>query len=289
MQDFFCGAILKPLELVNLWDMIKISLGRISAIGSLLAEFESKTLAAINLSALVSAEPLGATRLADTKHDKLNVETLTILLTAAKDQTTEIGLDGTRRFIEVIINDLDKITLSNLQDNLKKTQRIMEGELREQYVLQISNDAAWWYDNGQSFGLEVLNAFPSSEEDIIEAGNCYAFDRSTACVFHAMRVLEYGLGALAKDVGLTFDIQNWHTIIEQIESEIKAQGKAKKSTVKDERLQFLSEAAKEFTYFKDGWRNHVTHKKRSYDTSQAYSVLTHVRLFMMHLSTQLTE
>jgi hypothetical protein len=51
----------------------------------------------------------------------------------------------------------------------------------------------------------------------------------------------------------------------------------------------LSEAAKEFFYFKDGWRNHVSHAKDKYDGPQAFSVLNHTSAFMKHLSMGLSE
>jgi hypothetical protein len=54
-------------------------------------------------------------------------------------------------------------------------------------------------------------------------------------------------------------------------------------------MQFLSEAAKEFFYFKDGWRNYVAHGRAAYDEHQALGVLEHTRSFMNHLATRLSE
>jgi hypothetical protein len=108
-----------------------------------------------------------------------------------------------------------------------------------------------------------------------------------------MRALEHGLRALATDVGLTFDVQNWQNIINEIDAQI---GEWRKSGIpgmdkpaKDARLQFLSEAAKEFAYFKDGWRNYVAHAKVPYTPHQAHTVLTHVADFIERLSDQLAE
>lgn len=105
-----------------------------------------------------------------------------------------------------------------------------------------------------------------------------------------MRVLEHGLRALAKDVGKAFDVQNWQNIIDQIESEIRTQGKTLPvGPAKSERLRFLSEAAKEFSFFKDGWRNYVSHGRAAYDEHQARMVMDHVRTFMNGLSALLSE
>ena len=105
-----------------------------------------------------------------------------------------------------------------------------------------------------------------------------------------MRVLEHGLRALAIELNKTFDVQNWQNIINEMECEIKSRGKSlPKGAAKNEHLQFLSEAAKEFMYFKDGWRNYVSHARGVYDEHQARSVLEHVRAFMNVLSSRLYE
>jgi hypothetical protein len=49
-------------------------------------------------------------------------------------------------------------------------------------------------------------------------------------------------------------------------------------------LNFLSTAAKEFTYFREAWRNHVAHGRANYDDNDAMKVLTHVREFMSILA-----
>lgn len=136
----------------------------------------------------------------------------------------------------------------------------------------------------------AIAAFPDIRVDVFSAVDCYALQHSTACVFHCMRVLEHGLGTLADNVGLIFDVQQWNTIIEQIEAKI---GELKKTLPrgleKNDRMQFLSEAAKEFFYFKDGWRNYVSHNRITYDEYRAGSALEHTRSFMNHLASQFSE
>jgi hypothetical protein len=135
----------------------------------------------------------------------------------------------------------------------------------------------------------VILAFPSSEPDIFSATDCYGLGHNTAAVFHCMRVLEHGLSAMASDVGLNFNIQQWHNIIEQIEGKIAEQRKTlPRGLEKNERLQFLSEVAKEFFYFKDGWRNYVSHNRGRYDEHQALSILEHTRSFMCNLASRLS-
>jgi hypothetical protein len=58
---------------------------------------------------------------------------------------------------------------------------------------------------------------------------------------------------------------------------------------KDKKLEFLSRAASEIGYFKDGWRNYVNHNRRPYDVNEARGVYAHVGAFMSVLSEQLSE
>jgi HEPN domain-containing protein len=169
-------------------------------------------------------------------------------------------------------------------------RNIIKDGLRDRLFMFVPKDQAPWYEKENGFGMKVTKAFPSAIEDIKEAGTCYATGRYNACVFHLMRVLEHGLRALATEVCLDFDQQQWHTIINQIISVInKGSEKLKQGSKKTKRLQFLSEAAIEFRYFKDAWRNHVSHNRANFDQPEALMILNHIKSFMVHLSTQLSE
>lgn len=136
----------------------------------------------------------------------------------------------------------------------------------------------------------VITAFPSATHDAFSATDCYAMGHYTASVFHCMRVLEHGLAALAEHLGLVFDVQQWNTIIEQIEAKIAEQRRTMpRGMEKNARLQFLSEAAKEFFHFKDGWRNYVSHNRGHYDQYSSAGILEHTRTFMQHLASRLGE
>jgi hypothetical protein len=181
-----------------------------------------------------------------------------------------------------------------LEFDLEQLYWRVQDEMSKILVMRIPKDRSEFFEQIQAFGPEVAASFPSASYDVEEAGNCYATDRNTACVFHAMRVLEIGLRVLANDLNVVFptpiELQNWNTIIEKIESTIRDQEKQlPKGTQKSEKMQFYSEAAKEFRYFKDAWRNHVAHSREKYGETEALRVLSHVRDFMQHLATRLKE
>jgi hypothetical protein len=192
--------------------------------------------------------------------------------------------------IQYLWNHSNTWTGKEMAARLKDFRSKLEQELNDRFFLYLNASEAKLFENERPFGEEVWTAFPSAQFDAREAAQSLAVGRHTACVFHCMRVLEHGLRALAKDVQKTFDQQQWHNIIEEIESEIRSIAKTgPKTAEKDERLQWLSEAAKEFFYFKDGWRNYVAHGRSRYDGPQATSALEHVRVFMRHLAIKLSE
>lgn len=179
---------------------------------------------------------------------------------------------------------------SGLWSNSTGLRDAITTELRQYFYYQYPKEKAAVLRTWKEDWKAAVAAFPSIEWNAYRATDCYGLQHNDACVFYCMRVLEVGLKAVAADVGLIFELQQWHNIIDQIESKISDERRSlPKGTARNERLQFLSEAAKEFFYFKEGWRNHVSHNRADYDEYQAISVLTHVRAFMNHLASNLSE
>lgn len=163
-------------------------------------------------------------------------------------------------------------------------------ELEERLFLYLPTDAAPYYQSNKLLSSTARSAFPRMAQEVRSAGTAYAVGLPTASIFHCMRAVEFGIGALARELGLVWGKEQWHSIIEKIESKIEAERRSlPKGTDRDNRLKFLSEVAKEFYYFKDGWRNYVAHNKINYDAPQAMEVMNHVRAFAEKLATELSE
>ena len=207
----------------------------------------------------------------------------------------DMGLDYTSLLVGSMKIDLESSdhTTSDFSRALKELFRRVDHESLSIAFVIIPKKKTEYYEKIDLFGPQVSANFPASTYDIEESGNCYALGRHTACVFHLMRVLEKGLHALAKELGIAFptpiELENWQNIIEKIESEIRKLNQLPKGQAKSEDLQFYSEAAKEFRYFKDAWRNHVSHSREKYDERQARRILEHVKDFMEHIATRVKE
>jgi hypothetical protein len=218
------------------------------------------------------------------------------LLGLGTAQSGRLELEATYNRIErvmILLRAPHPIKHEQIANELKIVKETADDELRYRYFYYYPIAKAKKLRAFEGEWSESNASFPLARESALNATDCYAIGQSDACVFHCMHVLESGLRVLARNVGLTFDTQQWKNIIDEIETKIGTMrdngihGVTKAE--KDKRLQFLSEAAKEFFYFKDGWRNFVAHGRDKYDEHKALSVLEHTRAFMNHLASQLSE
>ena len=144
----------------------------------------------------------------------------------------------------------------------------------------------------QLFGAEVAAAFPSAAEDIEEAGNCLAFGRGTACVFHLMRVLERGLRSLAEalnDPNLNPQRNpSWDSVLKKCEAEQRKPIADRAAGWRSDD-KFFSEVHATLRAVKDGWRNPSLHVERNYSPEQAFELFVATRSFMRRLATKIHE
>lgn len=142
-----------------------------------------------------------------------------------------------------------------------------------------------YLDHRAWFGETTIDRFPRIDGDVRDACQCYAFGQWTATVFHSMRILERGLHVLGNRYGVKWpEEKDWGAIIDLITKAIKSAGGSGGDPKKARILQADSEAAAQFHFIKNAWRNHVAHSKKDYDEQAAEQVLVHVRDFMRALA-----
>lgn len=180
----------------------------------------------------------------------------------------------------------ESVLHANLEAIIKGVQNNLD--LRK-FMYMPSEQAAYW-DRADLFGYEFLSCFPTNAVvEMREAGNCFAAGRHTACVFHCIRVAEYGLRLLAKtlrvkiiDKGRTVPLEygDWNKVIDAIRNKIKTLRQQPSGGRKEKLLQFYSASADHCEYMKDIIRNEVSHARRTYDKQEALAVINRVRDFV---------
>ena len=138
----------------------------------------------------------------------------------------------------------------------------------------------WTYEAGRIAGDEItkmvnaLAAFPDAIYEATEAGNCLAYERFTACVYHLMRTAEFGLIAMAQTAGVSQEKINkgWDWCIQGIESKVKEIGSTKPVADWQSQVKNYSETCAWLTTIQKGWRNPVSHVPRTYSEDTAKSM-----------------
>ena len=131
---------------------------------------------------------------------------------------------------------------------------------------------------------EIERAFPSTIPEFERAGRCFAYDEPTACVFHLMRVLDYGLKSLAVNLGTTYDSQSWQTVGNYIETRMREKYQTKTEEWKKSEPLY-AEALTDIQAIGKSHRNPSLHRiDKTYDDREAYHLITIVEGFMRHLA-----
>ncbi|HEX6858594.1 MAG TPA: hypothetical protein VF138_00120 [Caulobacteraceae bacterium] len=159
-------------------------------------------------------------------------------------------------------------------------------EFKAKPVFILGGSAQRYFNGYRELFKASLVQFPTTEADAEEACKCMAFERHTAAVCHCMRILEAGLDALQAAVQVERPKENWGGIIDQIEKKI---GTIRKQSAGAADEQWYSEAATQFTFFKNAWRNYAAHRHSSYNGEKAEEILNATRAFMGHLATRLND
>jgi len=166
----------------------------------------------------------------------------------------------------------------------------IENNLNARKFMFMPVDHASYWNNPEIFGRYFVLSFPEAASfEMLEVGKCFAAARGTACVFHCMRVAEYGLRKLARRLRVTIgdhgkkcplEYGDWNKVIIAIRNKITKIRQHPAGAKRERSLQFYSSVADQCEYLKDIWRNEVMHARRFYSKSETLGVINRVRDFI---------
>lgn len=261
----------QPGRLVSLWDMLKTEVHDILELGVELRDFATT----LDLATETPSMPVTDDERADLK------DTLLRLAKTAE----KLELPQSHYMLRQASRSLPKTG-----EALEMLGNLIHNELKSCLFLHVPVHRARFFD--MQTPDWVTGAFPSVGSDLVQAGNAFVAGLHVATVFHLMRVLEIGLRALALDIGATtskpLDQMDWGSIISKIEEEIKVRATGGRGG-KDPKLEFYTRVALSFRFFKDSWRNYVSHMRGPCSENQASDLLSQVPAFMADLSAEIHE
>lgn len=189
-----------------------------------------------------------------------------------------------------------------VQHDLRVLRESLEHGLDTRVFMYMPDRHAEFYDQHKLFGESVATKFPEANKEIILAGNCYAIESYTACVFHLTRAVEIAARVMVSKLQVVSEIKKqggqcipvelatWEDLIAALQKGvIKKQAKISTSVRRKNLYEFYNHAVSQFRSFKDAWRNKVSHKRKTYLAGEAKDIMDNVRQFMVHISAELCE
>src|SRR5262245_49066444 len=211
-------------------------------------------------------------------------------LAAMQEQATVLQCIVTSKTVERCIAALDGDDFTG-KDVLKHFDHIglnLEDELGVTTVVVLESKFAQYHaTTAPLFGDTVFKLFPSISDEISASGRCLAFGCGTAAAFHLMRVMEVGLRAVGRSLGIT-DGKNWGDYLSRLNARI-SQNKAKRPRGWTNDEPFFEDIIGDLTAVKTAWRNPTIHTVKPFDQNQAEILFVAVRSFMQRLATRFDE
>lgn len=189
----------------------------------------------------------------------------------------KLGLKVSMASADEFIALADGMRVKELTRSLRQMESTIRNEMKSHKFFWL--DAPWFYDQRQPFGARVAVWFPELQYDITEAGNCIAFDRATAAVFHLMRVMEVGVQRFGSGLGVPLTNELcWQKILDSVSPAIKARRAKNAETIA------ISEVASHLYNVKVAWRNPTMHPTSKYGLEEAKDIYQNVKTFMGSLA-----
>lgn len=200
-----------------------------------------------------------------------------------------LGLDSTlaqiKRLKAVFLDteNQHQVNIATLSRDIIEVQVRLADELEARMLFLLNPEEARYFIDSQ-FAPQVTKRFPDAVFDMNEAGKCYATERPTACVFHLMRVTEFGLHAIGRLLGITDQRPNWEPIIAKIDAELKAPYEKRQFKGSTD---LLANISTHLHAVKVAWRNRAMHVETKHTTEEAREIYGATRGLMRYLAENL--
>jgi len=196
-----------------------------------------------------------------------------------------LGLDATLAQIDRVENIVgsDSINVDILANAIMEVNSRMTDELDARHLYGVDSVRAAYISSNQ-FSRMVGERFPDAIADMDEAARCYAFERPTACIYHLMRVTEYGIKGVADLLGIADHNPSWEPIIRKIDAELKADYENRHFKGNQD---FLANASTHLHAVKVAWRNKAMHVEKINTMEHAKEIYDATCGFMRYVAENL--
>jgi hypothetical protein len=249
----------------------------------------------VNATAIMSAAHviLGFTKGGDEPFEEKDRKELKECVVKFQEETVFLGLPMTAKVATRFLEATDSKDPQELSDLLGQIESRFFDEAGSLPLFYVHQDALKYYNKTDLFGEQFKANFPRANAEVIEAGNCFAFDRFSAAVFHLTRAMEIVLHVLFVELGMSSRIWSstkWSKLLDRIKGKIE---KNNRTLANDPRWQsdkaFYENAHAFLAAVRIPIRNATIHVETVYDEAGAENVFGAVKIFMRHIVTKLKE
>lgn len=178
----------------------------------------------------------------------------------------------------------------------KALRQQLDEELNRRLVFYVGQQHGEYFTSMDDDWGAAFLGFPSIRSEVERGLKCFAFEQHTATVFHLMRVAEQGLRAVAKErkVKLPKDRPiedaDWGTLTTRLRAQVDIVNNwpAKKAG-KKVALPYYTGVLADVVFFKDRYRNMVSHSLTVFDEPEARRVILRVCDFMRVVASRTNE
>jgi hypothetical protein len=272
-----------PGKLWSLWDMLELNAAdfyeAVTRIQHARTSFEERP---------KSDEPISDELVLSIMRARL--DSLEKSLKVLNARVTSMAVAELRKSLDTFIEP----TYADVAMGFKDVGDTLRRELTLAKVLVLEPKAQEFYAPQESLlGIDFeLSFLQQGSYELDEAAKCFALGRPTASVFHCMRLLEVGIRAMARSLGISDPIhpaeRNWAVILKTIKDGIEAKWSTTQSRSTGDGVIFESLYAS-LDAIKNPWRNAAMHVEGKYTDAEAEHILFVVKGFMKKLSDRMDE
>lgn len=284
-----------PHGLWSLWDMLELKAGDFLAVARHCAELGAW------IGATESAQPEQEERIFHPRRRLEDEDTRFALqrFEGLKPHLEQLCASVTLLAVEDAIEELGRpyATWGHVKKHLDAIQDTLRRELTLVTLLTLTpQERSYFEPSAPLFGPDVAKKFPTEcAFEIDEAGKCYALGRTTAAVFHLMRVMEVGLKAISACLGIPDPAKgsdrNWGKMLtaihEEMDERTSKKGGKKWNAAGDKELFQRLHAS--LDAIRAAWRNTTMHVEGKYMPAEGEAIFVSVKMFMTALAARCDE
>jgi hypothetical protein len=222
-----------------------------------------------------------------------NPNFLATMTTHAKELQSSLLVLGTKVTsiaAHRLLTQLKGLSNDGLQQGIYDIDSRLADELSLTTLFVLESDKQGYFEPSEPlFGKDVEVKFPSVSFELDEAAKCFALGRSTAAVFHLMRLMEIGINAVASCLSIPPPTRggdrNWGAISKKIKDEMERRNASGRWADKE----FFAAVYASLDAVRVAWRNTTMHVDNKYSEEESEHIFGAIRGFMRRLASRLDE